>query len=357
MKKAVLVLEVHAKAAVPVLESCKAMGLHVIAGSWKKHGCGQYSRAVDEKTYYPRPDIHPDECVECLLAYLREKKTELTLPVGDVMTDLVARHQDRFRQVTNVVLPSYEIFTKGRNKVQTLKAAEKAGCPIPLTWYPDDDGLNRITDQIKSYPVLIKPAISAGARGITVCNSWQDIQESYPRISKRYGECFIQDFVPQQGTQYKVDAVMDAGQDVLAGVVYEKLRYYPPEGGSSVLNKSVHRPDILDMAVRVMKQLRWVGLCDFDFIQDPRDGIVKLMEINPRFPESFRATVAAGVDMTKILYQLAAGKHPKSSFSIRRINTTGFYSAISCGSLKRKKIGLKQTPLFSASGENRCTIN
>jgi predicted ATP-grasp superfamily ATP-dependent carboligase len=345
-RKHILVLEVHAKAALPVLESCKAMGLHVIAGSWKKHCCGIYSRAVSDKIIYPRPDVKPDQCIRFLLDYLQDNNVQMIFPVGDIMTDLIAKHQDRFREATNVLLPPYDIFTKGRNKVQTLKTAKEAGCPIPLTWYPDYIGLDQAMNEIECYPVLIKPAVSAGARGITVCNDPADIRQHYPVVKEIYGECFIQDFVPQQGIQYKVDAVMDVDHNLLAGVVYEKLRYYPPEGGSSVLNKSVHRPDILDAAVRVMTQLKWVGLCDFDFIQDPRDGIIKLMEINPRFPESFRATVAAGVDMTKILYQLAMGQTPEKQLEYKAGQYNRFLLGDVMWFLKTKENRLKAKPSF-----------
>jgi predicted ATP-grasp superfamily ATP-dependent carboligase len=342
----ILVMEVHAKAAVSVLESCRAAGLHVIAGSWKKYGCGQYSRAVDDKIYYPRPDTQPDQCIQFLLDYLQDNDIEVIFPVGDRMTDMIAKHQDQFREVTNVILPSYDIFTKGRNKIQTLKTAVLENCPIPLTWYREDVSLDTVISNISSYPVLIKPAVSAGARGITICKNAQDVQNQYTKIKERYGECFIQDFVPQQGMQFKVDAVMNHNQELLAGVVYEKLRYYPPGGGSSVLNKSIHRPDILDAAVRVMKRLGWVGLCDFDFIEDPRDGAVKLMEINPRFPESFRATVAAGVDMTKILYQLATGQTPDKQLQYRANQYNRFLFGDLMWFLKTKEKRLRVRPSF-----------
>jgi predicted ATP-grasp superfamily ATP-dependent carboligase len=110
--------------------------------------------------------------------------------------------------------------------------------------------------------------------------------------------------------QYKADLVMGRDGKVLAGVAYEKLRYYPPGGGSSTCNRTARRPDIVDAAARVARELGWLGFCDFDFITDPRDGVVRLMEINPRFPECYRATVAAGLDMTELVYQLAHGADP-----------------------------------------------
>src|SRR5262245_2564238 len=47
---------------------------------------------------------------------------------------------------------------------------------------------------------------------------------------------------------------------------------------------------------------------DCDFIEDPRDGTPKLMEINPRFTRSIKICVLAGIDFPYLLYRLAVGK-------------------------------------------------
>lgn len=342
----VLILEVHAKAALPVLESCKKMGIYVIAGSYKRHCCGMYSKAVDVKLIYPSAETNPIECIDFLLEYIRASDIKVVIPVGDVMTDLVAKHQDEFRKYTKLLLPAYDIFVQGRNKIGTLKAAARANCPIPLTWYPEDESLEQIINKIPQYPVLIKPAISVGARGITLCNNKNDILKSFNKIQKDYGQTFIQEYVPQDGMQYKVDAVMDQNQELYAGVVYSKLRYYPVNGGSSVLNKTEHRPDILQQAVKVMNALKWVGICDFDFITDPRDGIVKLMEINPRFPESYRTVEAGGVDMTKIIYQLAIGQKPEPQLQYKENQYNRFLFGDIMWFLKTKENRFKVKPSF-----------
>ena len=307
--EAVLVLEAEAKAALPIIESCGAMGLYVIAASSTRCS-GFYSRHTCQKVIYPSPRQFPEDCIRFLLDLLKKRKVSVLFPVGDLMTDLIARNQEQFRRYTNFVLPSYETFVQGRDKISTLIAAKQACCPIPKTWYPKQQSLEEIAEQA-CYPLLIKPAIGVGSRGIVRCDSKDQLLENFDKTEKKHGRCFIQEFVPQTGIQYKVDAIFDHEQNLMAGVVYAKLRYYPANGGSSVLNKTEHRPDILDSAVKVMNELKWIGLCDFDFITDPRDGIVKLMEINPRYPESYRATVAAGVDMTKIIYQLAKGQNPQ----------------------------------------------
>jgi len=51
-------------------------------------------------------------------------------------------------------------------------------------------------------------------------------------------------------------------------------------------------------------------MADCDFIVDPRDGVIKLMEVNPRFTRSIRILVEAGLDFPWELYRLALGMEP-----------------------------------------------
>lgn len=315
-KPNILVLEAEGKAALPILESNHAHGRRVIAGSQRKYNLGFYSRCVRERFRYPSPEYEPEACVQAILRFLARRKVDVIFPVGDVLTYLVAREQEAFRRRARLVLPPLEIFVRGRDKILTLQAGDRAGVPIPRTWYPHERPLDEIAREA-SYPCLIKPAVSAGARGLTCIRNAAELTAHFPRVQQEFGRCFVQDFVPQTGMQHKVDAIMDEGGRLVAGVVYDKLRYYPPTGGSSVLNRTVHRPDVLDLAVRTMRELEWYGFCDFDFITDPRDGEVKLMEINPRYPESFRSVYAAGVDMADIIYRMACGEHPEPQLRYR----------------------------------------
>jgi len=93
-----------------------------------------------------------------------------------------------------------------------------------------------------------------------------------------------------------------------AGIVYSKLRYFPIHGGSSIINRTVLRPEIIENAHKLLKAMKWRGFADFDFITDPRDGMAKLMEINPRIPACFRITVAAGIDFPYMIAKLALGE-------------------------------------------------
>ena len=191
-----------------------------------------------------------------------------------------------------------------------MHIAQSAQVPIPETWFPSEvpGGLESILPQIARWPVLVKPSVGVGARGIVLCHTTAELRKQYSDITAAHGVSFVQDFVPPGGMQYKVDVLCDQQQKVIAGIVYGKTRMYPPDGGSSVLNFSAHRPDILEFAVRMLRELRWTGFCDFDFVLDPRDNVPKLMEINPRPPESFHMGPSVGMNFPLLMYRLAIGE-------------------------------------------------
>jgi len=312
----IVVLDTQNKAALPIIESAWRKGRQVIAAAPHRCCVGLFSRFTGSRVLSPNSDSDPAAYAAWLLNFVKQRRPAMVYPTGDSATAVVAQHQDELRIHTRIIIPQRDVFCIGRDKILTLQAAERAGVAIPETWYPHQDGLEPVLARVR-FPALIKPAVSAGARGIIKVSAADEVRHLLPGIEAQFGRCFLQEYVPQAGMQYKVDAVIGEGGRLLAGVVYEKLRYYPPNGGSSVLNRTVLRPDIMAAAVRVLSHIGWYGFADFDFIEDPRDGVVKLMEINPRFPESFRATCCAGYDMVEMLWDMAFNREPDPQLSYR----------------------------------------
>jgi D-aspartate ligase len=314
-KKNILVMDAAAKSAIPVLEQCAAMGLNVIAASEHKYCCGFFSRAAKDTIRYPSPKGNEQEWLEFILSYIKNHDIEVIIPLAED-TYRVAKYQDQIREYANLLLSPYDIFMKGLDKIQTMKVAQQVSCPVPLTWFPADEKLcNIVTKAV--YPLLIKPAISCGARGLKICESPDEVEEHFPKIEKEYGECFVQEYIPQNGMQYKCAMILDECHEVMSVFVYAKLRYYPIKGGSSTLNKSVYMPDIVANCIRVAKCLKWVGPCDFDLITDPRDNVIKLMEINPRFSDTYKMAQVVELDFVKILYNLATGQKAEPQFDYK----------------------------------------
>ena len=69
---------------------------------------------------------------------------------------------------------------------------------------------------------------------------------------------------------------------------------------------SVRHDEIRDMASALLKSLDWFGVAMVEFKVDPRDGVPKLMEINPRFWGSLALAIHSGVNFPHLLFRMAA---------------------------------------------------
>ena len=128
----------------------------------------------------------------------------------------------------------------------------------------------------------------------------------------------IQEMIPRQGPGYGASILMNENGQVKAWFVHKRLREYPVTGGASTLRESVKCDDIRDMAVELLKALDWFGVAMVEFKLDPRDGLPKLMEVNPRFWGSLSLAITAGVNFPHLLYRMSRGEkfQPVNNYQI-----------------------------------------
>jgi len=177
-----------------------------------------------------------------------------------------------------------------RSKDKILQLAARLGIPVPRTWYIED--ISRISELKHSlpYPVVIKPRMGSGAVGISYPKNPEELTHQYLSVHQRFPYPLIQELIPIEGPGYGASFLLDENHQVKASFVHKRLREYPVTGGASTLRESVRYDDIRDMAISIrdmaislLKALNWFGVAMVEFKLDPRDGVPKLMEINPRF--------------------------------------------------------------------------
>jgi predicted ATP-grasp superfamily ATP-dependent carboligase len=302
-----LILDAEMQCALPVIESLHKQGFQVTAGSHKRINMGFFSRYTSERIIYPHPEKCPAAFLERISKLVKDQRYDFILPTDDISGELLTAHKTELENYTHFPVVPHEIFMKARDKSQTLKIALQRKVPCPSTFFPDEQNIEEIADNL-SYPALVKPNRSSGARGISLVASKADLATTYKAVKASFGECHIQEYVPKGGLQYKADLFLDRNQNLKAGIVYSKLRYFPINGGSSIVNRTVLFPQILENAHKILQAMEWYGFADFDFITDPRDGVPKIVEINPRVPACFRITLGAGIDFSYLIARLAMGE-------------------------------------------------
>ena len=314
----VLLLGADENESLPVLANLHRRGVRVTAAAPRRLAMGLFSRYPVRRLISPNPNTEPEVFVAWVEETVKGGDYPVTMVCGETATWLLAQAKERLAPFTRLPLVDMDRFFLCRDKSRTMKEAERLGIPVPKTWYPDEAGIDAVAQEIPAWPVVLKPCISNGARGISYPKNADELKAMYETTRAEYPSCIVQEFVPHSGMQYKAEVILDEAGRALCGGVYDKPRFYPPTGGSSTLNSTVDRPDILDAATRFLQGIGWYGMGDCDFIEDPRDRVPKLMEVNPRFTRSIKILVEAGLEVPYILYRLALGLPAEPQFQYRK---------------------------------------
>ena len=159
--------------------------------------------------------------------------------------------------------------------------------------------------QIK-YPVVVKPRSACGSIGFHKVDDEVRLRELLK--DNTYGPLLIQEFIPQTGRQFNVHFVLDESHNVKTAICTEKCRWFPLDGGASTLCRTIENRHILDICEELLKEIKWVGYCDLDLMEDPRDGSVRVIEINARISANVKICFACGANIAQQIQQLSEGK-------------------------------------------------
>ncbi|MEW6308496.1 MAG: ATP-grasp domain-containing protein [Bacillota bacterium] len=233
------------------------------------------------------------------------------IPVGLGTLFAVATERERVRSVLPVAVVDADTLDTANATDKLLRVAVRAGIPTPhTTWVTEDTQLADVASAL-SYPAVVKYrrgeelGLGPGDRYAIVQDA-EALLAAYSKMHARQSFPLIQDYVPGDG--YGVAAVFDAASAPVAVFAHRRLREYPISGGPSTLCESVVAPDLIEQGVELLRALRWYGVAMVEFKRDRRDGVYRLMEINPRFWGSLPLAIAAGVDVPLALFLVTVGR-------------------------------------------------
>lgn len=311
MNSEVFITDGHWRKSLAAVRALGRKGVRITVGESTRLATAAFSKYCYRALVYPSPLYRPSEFVNFLCKKLSRHSYQMLLPMEDETLNLISRYHSEFSRWTYLPIVSFEKLHFARSKDKILQLAEKQGVLIPRTWYIDNiSQLNGLKDSLP-YPVVIKPKMSSGAVGISYPKNPGELMEQYLSVHQRFPYPLIQELIPREGPGYGASFLMDEKGHVKASFVHKRLREYPVTGGASTLRESVRHDDIRDMALTLLKALDWFGVAMVEFKVDPRDGMPKLMEINPRFWGSLSLAIEAGVNFPYLLYRMSRGENFK----------------------------------------------
>ncbi len=319
-KLTVLLLD-QARQALPFLRALHNSGHAVVAACHSRVNEVWFSRYPARKMLWPSYMDHREDFERRLLEYVRHHRVDVVLNVSDYSSEIVSRLREELEGDTRTAVPCYATFSRATDKLRLMEYCMEQGIPCPVTYDFTRGNLGTIAASL-NFPVIVKPRRGVGAVGVARMASREALEGSLEQMETRFGPLLVQEYIPVEGgMQYQAEAFLDDEGVMKVCLVIQKPRFFPVRGGTSTANVTIMHPDIRETTRRLLEGLRWRGAADVDYILDPRSGVVKVLEINPRVTAGIKIGFAAGIDFASLHLNLALGKPIPAISSY----TTGIY--------------------------------
>ena len=284
----ILVTDGHWRKTLAAVRSLGRRGLHVETCESHPVCTARFSRFC--RRFHRAPSPYDSTAY---LDFLRDRLRDgydMILPMEEVTCLLLAKHRDVVPAGTKFLLAPFEQMSMIRDKKKALHLARKLNIPVPLT---------HETLRPEHLPLIIRPRTGTGTVGVRYATTIAEAE----RARREHDDPLVQEVIAD-GHGLGVSVLMNRDSEPRAVFTHERLRENPPRGGPATLARSIRHPDAEAWAVRLLREIRWVGVAQVEFRIDARDGEPKFIEVNPRFWGTLQLAIAAGVDFPYLLWKL-----------------------------------------------------
>jgi predicted ATP-grasp superfamily ATP-dependent carboligase len=275
----------------------------------------------------------------------------VVFPTCDFYSLNLAQIRDELKEDYYCVVGDKESVATLVKKKEFYKTLAENKIPHPTTYFPE--GMKDV-EQIGSeihYPVFIKPSISPmftaafGTKGFVV-HSKKELLEGYQLATNRDIEVVIQEIIQgPESNSFQLEGYYNKDSRPTILFARQRMRIWPEGFGNTTLCVSIPLTKVskeIEMINRFIKNLGYQGLMSAEFKRDPKDGILKLLEINARTWWHFWLSEKCGADIIFTSYMDLIGK-------------TNYY-------LRKYKVGLKSLYFLldlkaSSKGISERTLN
>lgn len=222
-----------------------------------------------------------------LLSICEDNKIKLIVPTRDGELGFFANFKWNFdTRGIRVAICEADTVKLCQDKIAFADFCEANGFSIP----------QRISD-VTSLPVFVRPRQGYGSGLATRVDTMAELAIT----KRRLGECIVQEniFAPE----YTVDVFCDEDSKVISVIPRQRIRVV---AGESVVSRTEKNADLMRECQRMAEALKLkyhsVIQCFYD------NGVVKFIEVNPRYGGASNCSFVAGGESPKWLIQMVNGR-------------------------------------------------
>lgn len=310
-----------------VILDLSANGVGIIRSLAKK-GIKVY--AFDTKKPYKIGKSRLATCGICPSPLTEEKKLlnfliDLSKKVGskpvlytgaDDYVQFISRNRDELLKYFLFLFPDDSLIEQVLDKNKTYELAIKHNIPCPRTYVIDNK--EELEDAISTldFPCILKPVLGHEFRKkinkkAIVFDNPEKLRSEYS-FYRECGQLIIQELIPGDNQCfYKVATFYDDNMNLLGLFSLQKNHQFPAEFGTGAHIVSKRMPELIDICIPFFEEIKLKGIGMAEFKKDPRDGIYKFIEINPRFWLTHSLTGPSGIDFVYMYYLYLTNQNPE----------------------------------------------
>lgn len=171
--------------------------------------------------------------------------------------------------------------------------------------------------EINSFPVMAKPRYGKGSRDIMRLDNTDDI--GY--VTSKMKDLIFQEFLP--GTEYTIDVLSDLDKKAILAVPRIRIQ---TKAGISTKGRILKNRRIEEECKQIADFIGIKGPCCIQMKEDA-NGIIKLVEINPRMGGGTIFTTLAGANFPMMLIDMVEHKQVKMP-EVNEITVIRYYEEI-----------------------------
>jgi len=284
-----------------------------------------YSRLVDHRCRVPDPeqDWHAGRIqrrntdkeqafIDAVLRICERDRIDTIFPSNDPWVYVFSKNRELFqREGILIPVPDYDTVVKPLDKYDTVRSAEEVGFPTPKSClYESAESIKQLIADTRP-PWMVRPRFTTGSRGMRVVTDARDLGPVADGVAKQHGTPMIQEYIPGNRIQNFYIVLDKTGQPVsifTPRVLRTYGRILRNVAGAAM---SQANPPYSSEAVNVLAHLGWWGGATLQTKTDPRDGLPKLMEINPRLGQYLWTRTELGINEPLLCLRIARGESPE----------------------------------------------
>jgi predicted ATP-grasp superfamily ATP-dependent carboligase len=238
----------------------------------------------------------------------------IIFPTRDDDVVFLERFRKELEQRFVLFIPETTPLKRCLDKWETYLCASAEKVPAPRSWVVSSKPeLLRIAPELP-FPCVMKPVSQhhwrkarnwqiVGGRKAFATASLEELCAEYDQIARAERRVLIQEMVPGGDDCLWIAACyLDRQARYVAGFTARKLVQVPEIFGTGCIIEAVSRPDLLDVAARILERMHFTGIAEVEFKWDAPSGEYKLIEINPRPWDQHRLGNACGIHLIHIAY-------------------------------------------------------